>query len=141
MDSNAQLKQAITAANVALEHLHVAANKLDSASRWGWFDIFGGGFISTLIKHQRMDHAEDEMRAAKQALLAFKRELQDVDKNISLDFNATDFLTFADYMFGGALADAFMQSRISEAQDNLHDAITQVSSVRAELLKQLKSQI
>lgn len=138
MDSKKELTEAISAADVALEHLHAAADRLSSAKSWGWFDIFAGGFISTFIKHQRMDEAEDEMRAAKQALLAFKRELQDVDKNISLDFNTTDFLTFADYLFDGWIADAFMQSRISDARQKLNDAIDQVTHIRSQLLKQLK---
>ena len=39
--------------------------KLNSASNWGIFDMFGGGLFSAIMKHSKMDDAQQLMEAAK----------------------------------------------------------------------------
>ena len=48
----------------ALACLNRASKSLDSASGWGMLDIFGGGLISGLAKHHRIDEAQDALREA-----------------------------------------------------------------------------
>lgn len=52
-----EIQEAIEAADVALNHLERAKRSLSSASGWGLFDTLGGGFISGLIKHGKMNDA------------------------------------------------------------------------------------
>ena len=63
-----EITEAIQAADVALEHLERARKSLSSASGWGLFDTLGGGFLSGLIKHGKMNDAEYEIKQAKKAL-------------------------------------------------------------------------
>lgn len=129
-----ELDEALEAADYALDSLRKAESDLDSASSWGMFDIFGGGLISTLIKHNDMDDAQAHMEDAKHALEKLSQALKDVDYQINLDFTVSDFLSFADYFFDGLLADLFVQDRIDEAEQQVKEAITKVESIRDHLL-------
>ena len=41
----------------ALDSLEKARGALDSARGWGVFDMLGGGMLSTLVKHSKLDDA------------------------------------------------------------------------------------
>ena len=130
-----ELQEAISAADEALYHLENAKRYLGSAGNWGLLDIFGGGMITGLVKHSKMGSAEREVQEAKYALQKFSTELRDVSGYSSIHIN--DFLTFADFIFDGFLADVLVQSKISEAKRQCDDAIRQVTAIRRELASKL----
>ena len=78
-----EMEEAVRAGEHALYSLRSAQEKLNSASNWGVFDMFGGGLFSTMIKRSKMEEAQGLMETAKSDLTRFKKELKDV--NISLD--------------------------------------------------------
>ncbi|MDO4650243.1 MAG: hypothetical protein Q4B26_16510 [Eubacteriales bacterium] len=47
-DFEKERREAIEAGKRALGSLRSARNNLDSAKNWGLWDMFGGGFISTV---------------------------------------------------------------------------------------------
>ena len=110
-----EIQEAITAADRALYSLEQARKSLGSARGWGLYDMFAGGFISTMLKHGSMNKAEGYMKDAQTALREFNRELDDVDEMIDFSYNRTDLLTFADYFADGFLVDFLMQGRIKKA--------------------------
>ncbi len=61
-----ETQEAVNAGNQALRSLYAAREKLGSARNWGIYDMFGGGFISTMIKHSKMEDASGLMEQAKQ---------------------------------------------------------------------------
>ena len=130
-----EIEEAISAADNALHHLGSARKYLGSAGNWGLVDIFGGGMITGLIKHSKMGNAEREVQEAKYALQKFSKELRDVSGYSSIHIN--EFLTFADFVFDGVLADVLVQSKISEAKRQCDDAIRQVTIIRKELASKL----
>jgi len=87
------ITEAIFAAEDALQHLYQAKKYLKKASNWGIFDIFAGGFITSMIKHNHIDNAQDEIQYAKVALENLSRELQDVDNYIKVDIEIDTLLT------------------------------------------------
>ena len=129
-DPQQEIREAVQAADEALRHLYAAEDRLRSAGNWGVADLLGGGFFATLIKHNRMNDAEQELSHARSALRRFARELQDVEGALPPSIQCDDFLTFADYFFDGAIADWMMQSRINQARDQVSDAIRQVEAIR-----------
>ena len=74
ISENKEIREAIQAGEAALSSLKNAREKLDSAKNWGIFDIVGGGFVSSLIKHSRMDDAQEYMEEAKQNLRRFENQ-------------------------------------------------------------------
>ncbi len=132
-----EIQEAIDAADRALYFLEQARKSLGSARGWGVYDMFAGGFVSTMLKHGSMNKAEGYLEDAEEALQELGRELDDVDEMIDFSYNRTDLLTFADYFADGFLVDFLMQGRIRDALRNVEDAITKVTMIRNELLQEL----
>ncbi len=123
-----EIDEALQAANVALNHLYEAKNKLSSASNWGIADILGGGLLITYVKRQKMKDASNEIKAAQRALGVFNRELKDV-RHMEINIDMNGFLEFSDYAFDSLLTDVMTQSRISDAKADVDDAIVRVEDL------------
>lgn len=128
-DYNKERQEAIDAGNRALQSLFAAQNDLNSAKNWGIVDMLGGGLVTNLIKHSKMNSAQGRMEQAKFDLQRFSRELGDVSAYINSDFNTADFLSFADYFFDGLVADWLMQDRINNARAQVDEAIRRVQAI------------
>lgn len=129
MRSLNEINEAIYAAEDALVYLRRAAQCLSGARSLGAWDLLGGGFLSTMLKHNKLDKARVEMENAQDALRRFSRELRDVEELPELNLAIDDFLTFADYFMDGFVADVMVQRRIRSAQAQVEEAIRQVESI------------
>ena len=134
-DRDIQVKDAIRAANEALEHLHEAADQLGSAESWGIFDMLGGGILATAAKHSRIDDAMDEVEAAQSAISLFSKKLAVLSKSAASDQGIGDFLKFTDYVGGGILADYLVQRKIYQLQTIVEQTITEVEKIKSRLVK------
>lgn len=128
-----EIREALGAGARALTSLREAQEKLDSAKKWGIVDLFGGGFLTDMIKHSRMDDAVSCMETAKQDLFRFQKELGDVEVPMDLRMEISTFLSFADFFFDGFVADYLVQKRIAEAREQVEEAIGYVERLMAEL--------
>jgi len=126
MDYEKERQEAIIAGERALDSLYEAQNQLRKARNWGIYDILGGGFISSLIKHSKIDNARSCIERARYDLQCFNRELRDVSYDINVDIG--DFLTFFDLM-DSFFADLLVQSRIADASRRIDDAIWRVQDI------------
>ena len=131
------MKEALDAGERALSSLRNAQEKLNSAGNWGLFDMFGGGLFSTIMKRSKMDDAQQLMEAAKTDLKRFQRELKDVNIPLDLRMEVGSFLSFADFFFDGFVADYLVQSKISEAKEQVSDAIIRVEQILKELRRKM----
>ena len=132
-----EMKEALNAGERALSSLRKAQEKLNSAGNWGLFDMFGGGLFSTIMKRSKMDDAQQLMEAAKTDLKRFQRELKDVNIPLDLRMEVGSFLSFADFFFDGFVADYLVQSKISEAKEQVSDAIVRVEQILNELKRKM----
>lgn len=128
-------REAIEAGNRALYSLRAAQDNLNSAKNWGLWDMFGGGFLSTMAKRSKMERAKQNMEQARYDLRSFSRELSDVDMAYHLDIETGDFLSFADWFFDGFIVDWMVQERINQASRQVSEAIYRVEGI----LRQLQS--
>ena len=126
-------QEAIDAGNKALKSLRKAQENLDSAKGWGIFDMLGGGFISTMVKHSKVDQAKENMEQAKYDLRSFSKELNDVNIACNLNIETGDFLSFADWFFDGFIVDWMMQDRINQASQQVEEAIRRVEDILRQL--------
>ena len=131
------MKEALDAGERALSSLRKAQGKLNSAGNWGLLDMFGGGLFSTIMKRSKMDDAQQLMEAAKSDLKRFQRELKDVNIPLDLRMEVGSFLSFADFFFDGFVADYLVQSKISEAKEQVSDAIIRVEQILNELRRKM----
>lgn len=133
MDFEKERDEALAAGRAALSSLQEAREMLSSARGWGIYDtFFKGGFISGLIKHSKMDNAEQCIEQARYDLMRFNTELHDLDL-MGINLNTGDLLGFADIFFDGFLSDILMQSRIKDACDGVDNAIAKVQSLITQL--------
>lgn len=126
MDYEKERQEAISAGKRALNSLYEAKNQLRKARNWGIYDIIGGGFFSSLIKHSKIDNAKTYIERAKYDLQTFNDELKDVSYNLDIDIGG--FLSFFDIM-DSFLADLLVQSKIADASRKIEEAIDKVQDI------------
>ena len=128
-DFEKEKRDVIRAGERALASLKEAQNNLNSAENFGIWDMVGGGFVSTMAKHSKMNRAKENMEKARYDLRDFCRELKDVNIVGHLDIETGDFLDFADYFFDGILVDWMVQDKINQASRQVEEAICRVEGI------------
>lgn len=132
--SQTRIGAAIRAANDALAHLERAADLLDDASRWGVVDMLGGSFATTLLKHRKIDDAQDEVDAAKRTLQFFVGQIDGIE-GVGLNVELGGVLQFFDLFCDNVINDLFAQRRIKDSQRRVDEAIREVRRVRDQLCR------
>lgn len=128
-----EIREAKYAGNRALMSLRNAQKMLGSAGNWGLVDMLGGGFFSGMIKHSKLNDANQQMEDARYQLQSFQKELSDINVPGSFRVDVSDFLMFADFFFDGLIADWMVQSKIGEAKSQVSDAIGRIERVMSDL--------
>ncbi|TDQ42049.1 hypothetical protein [Aureibacillus halotolerans] len=123
------VKEARLAGQRVKHALQEAISSFDSAKGWGTFDMFGGGAISSMIKHSHMSEGEEKIHNVQHALRRFKRELNDIQHEFDLTLESNEFVRFADVFFDGLIADWIMQDKIHKSLDHLREQQREVERV------------
>lgn len=132
-----EIHEAIHAADDALIALRSAEESLAMASGLGIWDMLGGGFFSSLIKHSKIDQAQREIENARAALRCFRSELADLNQAADFNLDVSGFLRFADYCFDDIFSDLMVQSKIRRGRRQVQQAIAQIEEIRAGLWRML----
>lgn len=132
-----EVEEAIAAADNALYYLQKADESLKSAGNWGIWDMIGGGFISTMVKHSKMDEAERNIEMARNAIQNFSKEMKDIGHVTDTYIDVGSFLRFADYFFDGLIADWMVQSKIDQAREQVFQAVDQINDIKRQLKQML----
>lgn len=130
-----EISEAITAGTNVILGLEHVIESLASAENWGTWDMLGGGFISTAIKHSRIDDARRSVNDVQTNISQFKRELADVQKNVVLQINIGELESFADFFFDGLIIDWIVQLKIVESLEQSKQA----NKVIAQAVKELEN--
>jgi len=128
-----ELSEAIRAGKDVLAGLEGILASLESARNWGTWDMLGGGLISTIAKHNRIDDARDGIHEVQARLSSFERELSDVREQIELGIDIGEFETFADYFFDSLIFDWAVQSKINASLERTLNAKDVLTGVLEEL--------
>lgn len=133
-----ELEEAIAAGRLAREKLGQMIKALESASGWGTFDILGGGFLATAVKHSKIDDARSLAVDVQKHLREFGNELEDIDAYAEPDIRIGSFETFADYFFDGLISDWIVQSRINDSLNNALEVRSSVEEILGRLDRKLE---
>lgn len=109
-----------------------AENSFKSARTWGFIDIFGGGLITDLIKHSRLNNASITMNKISYLLQELQSELKTITIPVDYRMQIGGFSTFGDFVFDGAIFDIYMQSKIMQSLEQvriLKGKLEQLNSV------------
>lgn len=128
-----EIREAIAAGRKTLYYLENAQGYLSSAKNWGIWDLLGGGFFVDMMKHSKLDDAQDAMEQARYEMRNFRRELKDVQVPLDFRVDIDGFLSFADFFFDGIIADWLVQGRIQESREQVEEAIDMVTEILEDL--------
>ena len=125
----AELAEAQEAGIRAVTALTLARNELGSAVSWSAYDTwFGGGLISSSIKHDRIDDAGRRIAQAQEALVDLARELGDVQDVAGLraDLGISPTTRTFDVWFDNLFSDLSVRSSIQDSSLRVDRAIAAV---------------
>ena len=124
-----ETEEAIRAGQEAHRQAQQVLGSLRSAKGWGVYDLLGGGMLSGLIKHSRMDKAQQQMEDFRRALERFNRELKDVRVQCSASAELSAFWRIADLAWDGLISDWTVLSKISDAKERVERTDEQLMQV------------
>ena len=128
-----ELEEAILAGNTALSLLEQVERNLGDADSYSTWDMFGGGLMAGLAKHDALDAAQNEVEQLQLQLRRFKTELADVNIQADVQIALDDFTRFADLFFDGLFADIAVQNKINRAWQEVSTLRSQIESMLARL--------
>ncbi|MEW9124451.1 MAG: hypothetical protein AB2421_17195 [Thermotaleaceae bacterium] len=120
-----------------LRSLQEVDEALQAARGWGTWDILGGGLITTMAKHSRINDARAQMNGVQSMLYQFRRELADLENFMDFHIEVGEFTTFADCFFDGLIADFIVQQKIGESLQTVQEMSQQIEKILHHLQKSL----
>ncbi|MEG0857318.1 MAG: hypothetical protein RSG52_12660 [Terrisporobacter sp.] len=111
-----ELDESIVAGNDLANEIIRCKKVLDSAKNWGTIDLFGGDFISSMAKHNKVEEAQRHFTKISNLLSKFNKELKDVNIN-NLKFSTTS-ITF-DIFFDNIFTDISVNNKINESYGDI----------------------
>lgn len=94
-----EVKEAMAAGVCAVHCLEEAKKKLEDAKYLGIWDILGGGALSSMLKHNRLEEAQESLELAGKKVKMFEKELADISVNAEIHVEIQSFEKFADIFF------------------------------------------
>ena len=110
-----EIDEALAAGQRARGALAQAQRQLGSADAWSGYDTFlGGGIVSSMVKHDRLDQAGRAIANAQHTLATFSRELSDVPQaqQLSVDLGISPTTRTLDIWFDNIFSDLAVRDQI-----------------------------
>jgi hypothetical protein len=131
-----EIDEAIRAAHDAVQALWVATERLGSAGSWSTYDTWlGGGMIGSIVKHDRLDQAQQAASYAESRLAVLRSDLADVGvgAEVAPELSLDRTMRFVDIWFDNIVTDLAVGQRISKAKETVSSAGVAVNSVAQRL--------
>lgn len=123
-----EIEEALQAGRSALNAIVEAERHVSGARGFGIWDMLGGGLISGILKHSKMNEAQRCVDFAIHEVERFQKELADVNINLSYGVEFDGMTKALDLVFDNILVDALIQSRIKETKNSLAQTRNQVEA-------------
>ena len=108
-------EEAVAAGDKAYQTVCTVLEKLTKAEDYGTWDMFGGGIITDIIKHDALDEAQELIE--------------------QLQVNIDGFLRFADFFFDGLFADFASLKRIEKSKAEIEEAKSNLEKTLNTIIK------
>lgn len=107
--------------------------RLKSARNWGIYDIMGGGFLSSIFKHSKVNKAEALLQDVRNKLGQLQKELGQIQLNVDPQLRISGFEKFLDIAFDNIISDWLVQSKIR----NTRKEVSRLQSDVQEIIRAL----
>lgn len=131
-----ELMEAIEAGYVVIDQLKAAVKEMENASTWGTIDMFGGGMMSSMIKHSHIDSAQKKVAELSENLHRFQKEVHDVKQVELPDVSIEGWLSGADIFFDNMIFDIMAQSKIDKNLKAIRDCLSSITTLQDQLLNE-----
>lgn len=128
-----EITEAVAAGQMVISGLDAVIKSLESAEGWGTWDMLGGDFLATAVKHSKIDDARKGINDVQNKISRFTRELADVQQNADIRIDIDEFTYLADFFIDGLIVDWVVQSRIQDSKKQAVDARRKIVHVVNEL--------
>lgn len=133
-----ELQEAIAAGTEALRTTADICQLIESAKDWAALDLLGGGFLTDLAKHDKLDEAQQQVGQLQIQLQRFNKELSDVTIRANLQISIDSMLRFADFFFDGLLADIAVLDKIKQSLSHVEQTREQILTILRQLQDELE---
>lgn len=116
-----------------IAELNTAEGYLKGARNWGIVDIFGGGLVTNLIKHSKLDNASYSMGRVNELMHELKDKMNQ-SSNADYRMNVSGLLTFADFVFDRGLVDVYVETKIISSLDQVKHLKSQMRDLKERLM-------
>ena len=128
-----QVNQALILTDQLIAELDQAERQLTSARNWGFLDVLGGGLITDLIKHSKLNNAKSSMDRVNYLLQELRRALGGISMAGDYSMNVGGFETFADFFFDSGIVDVYMTAKIMSSLNEVRNLKNRCYELRARL--------
>lgn len=123
-----EISQALNVGEKLLAICDEVISYLESAQNWGIYDMLGGKFIATHLKHQEIDNAAHSLNKLNFILDQYNKELSELKNTTSISLKIDSFTYTMDYFFDNFFTDSLVQSKIN-------DALNSVNQLKAKIIE------
>ena len=138
MENTQQINEALSLTNQIIPLVEESEQKLRSARNWGVLDIFGGGLLTDLIKHSKINNASRSMDQVNYLMQRLQVILGSINIPEDYRMQTGNFSTFGDFLFDGAIFDIYMFSKIMNSLNRVSDLKNKLYMLRNSLQRMLK---
>ena len=128
-----QVNQALILTDQLIGELDQAERQLSSARNWGFLDVLGGGLITDLIKHSKLNNAKSSMDRVNYLLQELRRALGGISMAGDYSMNVSGFETFADFFFDSGIVDVYMTAKIMSSLNEVRNLKNRCYELRSRL--------
>ena len=133
MANELQVNQAINLTDQLISELDQAERQLASARNWGFLDVLGGGLITDLIKHSKLNNAKSSMDRVNYLMQELRRVLGGISMPGDYSMNVGGLATFADFFFDSGIVDVYMTAKIMSSLNEVRNLKNRCYELRSRL--------
>lgn len=135
MREEREVREAIDACDRVISDIDEALGDLSSASKWSFFDILGGDFVSSFAKRSKIKSANREIESIKKSLSHLDKELADIGMTLPRGISDTFTDNFFDLFFDNIFTDLRVRDEIKDKIYELENLRDDISYIRNSLRK------
>lgn len=119
MTREVEIAEARQACETALSKVREIQAKLKNTQNWGIFDMLAGGFLTSVVKRQKMSDINASLESLRYLVTQAQKELSDVDMTFVSNLSDTGLDFTFDVFFDNIFTDWMVQDDLRKLSGQL----------------------
>ena len=108
-------------------------DELNSAERWGEFDMFERGKIADIKKYDHIGNAETLLFNLKKEISKLKIQIEDINIVVDIDVGLSEFSDTSDWIFDNIFTASNFLDNVDASKQSVRKAIEQIKRIKTSL--------